>query len=305
MIMLHSPRLRIEMAEPGEKPATGFRFDHCGFITEVVLDGKIRFCASEPHNLRHPSSGGRGLCNEWRFTICEDVEVGDWFPKFGIGLLRKEEEGRYVFYKKFKQSIPFVNHVVQDGTSVSFMTEPNTCQGYALRSVKTVSVHDNVLTMTVEAENTGDKTLSIEEFCHNFISIDGMALGSDYRLDLPGCPSLGYHRLDNRSGGRPGSMRGNGKGLTFCEFSAIDTDYAIEAANVDDAVPFMWRLTHLGARSSVEGLDYFKPHKIAIWAVDHMVCPEIVHNFNLTPGQQHTWKRQWTFTSDDFNGEPS
>jgi len=298
MIYLNSNRLRMEFAEPGEAPNTGFRFDRAGFITEVVLDGEMRFCASEPQNLRHPSSKGRGFCNEFRFAICEDVPIGEYFPKFGIGLIRKEEDGRFVFYKKYQQVKPFPIKIEHTLDSAVFLTEPIECQGYALRTVKTVKVWENTLVMTVQAENVGQKSLFLEEFCHNFISIDGMAIGSDYQLELPQGPYLGYSRLHNRSGGRPGSMRGDGKGLTLCEYSAIDTDFAIDTQDIEETIPFHWKMTHKGARASVACDEGFKPYKIAIWAVDHMLCPEIVHGFTLEVGEIHRWTRKWTFDND-------
>lgn len=297
MITLQSDRLRVELAAPGTAPADGFRFDHAGMITEVVLDGRTWFCASEPKNLSHPTSGGRGLCNEYRCDLCEGTAVGEYFPKFGVGLLRKEEEGRFVFHRKYRDRVPFPVDVTHDGRQVVYVTQPLECQGYALRTTKTVTVEENTVTMTILAENVGEETISMEEFCHNFISIDGMAIGSDYRLELPQCPDLGRERLNNRSGTRPGSMRGNGRGLTFCEYSAIDTDLAIDPTLIADEVPFHWQLSHLGARASVACREGFRPSMIAIWAVDHMCCPEIIHGFELPPGQTHEWTRQWRFES--------
>lgn len=298
MIQLQTDRLRVEIPFPDEGPNISHRFSHEGFISEVVLDGIVHYCASEPKNLRHPSSGGRGLCNEYRFNICEDTPVGEYFPKFGIGLFKKEEEGKYVFYKHYNDVVPFEIEITYSSNQAVFETKPMVCQRFALKTVKTITVKDNTLTMEVMATNTGEKEMALEEFCHNFISIDGMAIGSDYQLDLPNCPDMGYGRMDNRSGGRPGSMRGNGKGLTFCEYSAIDTDVAIDCSLIDDTTPFTWTIRHRGAKASVSCKEGFKPSKIAIWAVDHILSPEIVHGFTLKPGQTHRWKRVWTFERD-------
>ena len=294
MITLKSNRLRVELPEPGEAPNNGYRFDYAGFVSDVILDGAMHFCASEPRNLRHPCSGGRGLCNEYRFDICDNVKIGEYFPKFGIGLFRKEEEGGYVFYNKYRDVKPFAVNVRSDGNSAVFKTEPMPCQGYAMGTVKTVSVEGNSLTMIVEAENTGEKEISAEEYCHNFISIDGMAVGSDYLLELPQCPDLGHNRLTGRDG-RPGSLRGNGKGITFCEFSAIDTSFSVNTEELGKTAPFTWRMIHRGAGAAVECEEGFVPSKIAIWAIDHMLCPEIFHGFTLKPGEKHKWTRRWKF----------
>ena len=295
MILLQNDRLQVMLADPGQTPADRFRFDHAGLVTEVILDGRVHYCATEPQNLRHPSSGGRGLCNEYRTSLSDEAAVGEWFPKFGVGLIRKEADEKFVFWKRYREFELFEITVAQSENSVTYTTLPKACNGYALCTQKRISLAQNTLTMVITAENTGEKALELEEFCHNFLSIDGMAIGSDYQLSLLQGPDLGNERLPNRSGGRPGSMRGNGKGITFCEYSAIDTDYAIDPVQVEDSLPFRWSILHRGAKASVACEESFKPAKIAIWAVDHMFCPEIVHGFLLAPGETHTWTRTWTF----------
>ena len=75
-MVLNSDRLKVEIAEPGIFPADTSRFDWCGFITSINLDGAHEFCAAEPTNLVHPSTGGIGLCNEY---LCPDPLI----PKTG------------------------------------------------------------------------------------------------------------------------------------------------------------------------------------------------------------------------------
>lgn len=294
MFTLNSKRLRIEIAEPGESPNDRFRFDQAGYISDVILDGGMHFGASEPRNLVHPSSGGRGFCNEFRFDVSEEAEIGAWFPKFGVGLIRKEEVGKYLFYKAYKEVHRFPIEIEHDSEKAVFVTQPIPCLGYAIKSTKTITVEENGMIMTIQVENTGEKDIQMQEFCHNFISIDGMAVGSDYRLDMPQIPNLGYERLNNRRG-FSGVLRGNGKGITFCEFTAIDSDFAIDGSVIEKTIPFRWKMTHLGAKAYVEGEDYLIPQKVAVWGVDHVLSPEIVHGFTIKPGERHQWKRCWKF----------
>lgn len=65
-ISLSSDRLKVEIALPGQEPNTTNRFDRAGFITQVTLDGRYKFCTREPDNLAHPCSGGIGLCSEYQ-----------------------------------------------------------------------------------------------------------------------------------------------------------------------------------------------------------------------------------------------
>ena len=298
MIQLTTNRLRVEILEPGEGTNNGFRFDHAGFISEVELDGKMKFMATEPKNLRHRCTGGRGLCNEYRFDISEQVAVGDWFPKFGIGLFRKQEDKKYMFHDVYDEVQLFPIQVTHDENSAVFETEPVLCQGYALKTKKTIRVEGNGITMEIQAENVGEKPIpQMDEFCHNFLSIDGMAVGSDYILDLPQCPDLGNGRLLNRNGFNC-SLRGHGRGMTFCEFSAIDADYAFPIEKVDTSLPFTWTLKHIGAKASVTGTCGFQAGKVVVWAVDHMVCPEITNVVDLAVGERKTWSYQWSFACE-------
>ncbi len=294
MLTLSSERLRIEIAEPGEAPNHKFRFDRAGYVSEVVLDGEMHFTASEPRNLAHPCSGGRGFCNEFRFDPSGEAKVGEYFPKFGIGLIRKEDDEKYSFFRAYKDVMFFPVEYSKTENQAVFVTLPVACLGYAIKTTKTVTVQGNTMSMVTRVENVGEKEITMNEFCHNFISIDGMAVGSDYNLSLPRIPDLGYERLNNRRG-FSGAMRGNGKGITFCEFTAIDTDYAVMGPDIEPTLPFTWKMTHKGARAYVEGEDHLIPKFVAIWGVDHIVSPEVVYEFTIKPGEDHEWSRTWKF----------
>lgn len=297
MITLQSGRLRVELADPGEAPNTKFRFDRAGYITEIILDGSVRFCASEPHNLRHPHSGGRGLCSEYRFDASGEAAPGEYFPKFGVGLIRKEQEEPYLFHKSYKEVRPFPVEVRAENDTAVYITRPVSCLGYAIAAEKRITVSGSELTMEIKMTNTGEKSVDIQEYCHNFISIDGMAAGSDYRLDMPGIGDLGDRRLTDRRGA-PSGLRGCGKGITFCEPALTATDFAVVTDQISHDVPFLWRLSHKGAMAYVEGEESFTPSQINIWAMDHMMCPEVFHSFSLKPGEIHSWKRKWRFEKE-------
>lgn len=297
MFNLRSNRLRVEISEPGENPNISLRFDHAGYISDVVLDGGYHFCASEPKNLAHPSSMGRGLCNEWCFDVSAEAKIGEYFPKFGVGLIRKEADEKYIFHRAYEDVKYFPVTYSHTEDTATFLTEAVPCLGYAMRHTKTITVRDNTITMVIRAENVGEKSIQMREFCHNFMSIDGMALSSDYHLSMPSIPDQGSQRLDNRNH-KPGSWRGEGHGLTFCEFSAIDTDVAFDQDVIAPTLPFVWRLRHDGAKMWCQAEDYYHPFRVAVWAIDHIVAPEVNHMFTIQPGESHEWKRVWTFGTD-------
>ena len=97
MIELKSDLLRVFVLEPGEAPNNTFRFNRAGAVAEILHNGRNTFCASEPNHLWHLCSGGRGLMNEFTMDVSGEVGVGEYFPKLGVGLLKKPDGELYRF----------------------------------------------------------------------------------------------------------------------------------------------------------------------------------------------------------------
>lgn len=294
MITLCSDRLRVSLSEPGEAPNNGFRFDRAGFIADIVLDGVHHFCASEPFYLPHPCSGGRGLCCEFLFDSASQAEPMEYFPKFGVGLLRKEGGEDYLFYKKYRDTKLFSVETTSGPNSITFVTKPDACLGYALYFTKTVSVTGNTVTMETTVENVGKRQVTLEEYCHNFLTIDGMAVGPNYRLSMPSLPNQGTSSLTGRDG-KPTFFLGCGKAITFDGYSPTAAGCPINTENMSADLPFTWQLSYGNAGAFVRGRDFFIPSRIYVWAADHMICPEIFHQFTLPQGSRHSWSRSWCF----------
>lgn len=275
MKILKSNRLTVRVMDPEYAARLTSRFDPTCFITEVVLDKSVYFCASEPHNMPVPSSGGRGLCSEFSFDVFSEAEIGEWVPKLGVGLLKKEDNEGFVFYKKYEKQ-PFIYEMTDlYAGGISFKTLPRECLGYAVETSRTLKVEENILLMTVSLKNVGTKDITFREYCHNFLSIDGMALGPDYRLELP-----------------------NGRAVVPKGYNPGGEIYDFDMADLGRDIPFRWRLSHKGVRASVTGAEYFRPAAVCVWTCDHMVCPEVHFEAMVKPGEEIFWKRQWIFRQE-------
>lgn len=289
MIRLHSSRLSVEIANPGEPPNDTDRFDRAGYITEIVLDQRHRFCANEPANLSHPCSGGRGLCNEYQSDHSQTTKIGETFPKFGVGLFVKPDQEPYCFHRKYEK-LEFPIDFTWDEKSACYTMDQRPCQGYGLKSKKTIEVAENVLTMTNWLENVGERVIDLREYCHNFISFDGMALGPGYKISMPNITDRGHDILN-------GTIKGDGHGFTFAAYNPNAASVKVDAADIAAQEQFAWRMTHTGINLSMDVTEYFRPHKIVIWAVDHIISVEAFHAISLKPGQTALWKRSWAFNS--------
>ena len=178
MIRLEKDRLAVTIAEPNVENNT-YRFDRAGFITSVVLDGTIEFCGDE-----HGGTNGVGLCSEITTDVeSSEVEIGAKFPKFGVGLLTKNEDRPYFFMGRYETD-PFEVRYECTGNKAVFCTEPKEIDGFALRQKKTVSVHDNVLSVDFEVENAGFRDFEYSEYCHNFLTLDFDGVRNSYNLNM-------------------------------------------------------------------------------------------------------------------------
>ena len=290
MYIIQSDRLRIEVAAPEESPNNTYRFDRAGFITEVVLDGKHRFCASEPNNLSHPCSGGRGICNEFIFPAADDANPGEYFLKPGVGLLLKEKDEPYHFFNKYQMKPFHITVEQQSDNTIIFVTEPQICMGYALRQRKVVSVKENKLSMHLHLENTGKHSFKAEEYCHNFLTINSMGLGPDYTLHIPSLTDRGTELL-------MGNLTGNGQGFSFTEYSSKPVFYPIETEQFTSDDIFRWSMGNTSENAYIHAEENIRLSRAALWAVDHMISLESFHDISLQPDESDSWDREWIFSS--------
>lgn len=297
MITLKSNCLRVEIAQPGEHPNDGVRFDRAGFITEVVLNNERQFCANEPKNLVHPSTGGRGLCCELMLDLSNQVSAGEQYPKFGVGLILKETDEPYVFYKKYQIDYFPVEYTATE-TTAEFKTAAIACMGYAVNQWKRILVEENRLTVEYRLENVGEKTVDLEEYCHNFLTIDGMAISPDYVLEMPDLPDQGSAPLRYLGTGHEQNLIGCGRGLTFAEAKPDVFEAPAKVSGAQPKTPFIWKLSHKGARAYVMGEDSYFPTRVNIWGTDHLISPEFIQRIVLAPGEQAAWSRTLTFVDE-------
>ena len=289
MYTLQSDRLRVDVSEPGVAPNVTTRFDRAGFVEEVVLDGIHRFCASEPRNLSHKSSGGRGICNEYKCGADAKARVGEYFLKPGVGLLLKETDGPYNFANCYK-TVPFKIEVSHVENAILFVTPPDPCDGYALRQEKRLEVTGNRLDMRIKLSNEGEKDFIGEEYCHNFLTVNNMSLGPDYTLEFPAWSGRGEAT-------REGRLRVEGNALTFTGPLERAEMFLIDAGEFTrkpgDA--FEWIFQNRSEGAFVRAREQINLSRVALWAADHMFSTESFHAIKLAPSESDSWTRSWEF----------
>jgi len=288
-ICLQNNRLKVELSKPNSV-YNGARFDQTGLINQVTLDGKHMFCTSEAYE-NGPSSGGRGLYNEFGIDTpvgYDEVLPGNQFTKIGVGLLTRDDKN-YDFMETYEK-IPYLIVNNTGNEKVEFLVEPMDCNGYSVRLKKTISINDNRLKISYELQNTGEKRIRTQEYCHNFISINHEILGSEYLLRTSFEKEiLEKHDKENY--------------LTLCDdvikwcckpykfhFYSFDV--------VNEPNEFFWEIYNKTEKTGVRETCNFRPYKFNIWGVPHVISPEMFYMIDIMPQETKTWERNYDFFID-------
>jgi hypothetical protein len=300
-IVLQSDHLTIEIAQPGSV-YSGTRFDWTAFITQVTLDGTHTFCV--PESLTPGQGcGGVGLCNEFGIEEpigYDDAQPGDPFPKLGIGLLARPDDAPYNFFRPYEIVAPFPIHVMTDPAQAIFTVEPVDCRGYAVRLTKTVTVEGAGLTVAYDLENVGEKPVFTTEYIHNFMSIDGHAIGPDYRLRMP--YTIEFATPEGPFAERMAllmavlDVRGNDirwRATPEADFYCRPLGFAATDAAAADVA--QWELIHEPSGVGMREYDDFAPARVAVWGTTHVVSAETFVLVNVKPGETQCWTRHYEF----------
>ncbi len=285
-VVIRSERLAVRIAHPGTIYA-GSRFDWTGFITQVILDGQHSFCTLESLD---PTlgSGGRGLCNEFGIEApigFADARTGQSFPKIGIGLLTKPDDGPYAFFRPYLISPFDFSQEHRSDCLIQYVAARET-RGYAMELTKTIRVAGPMLEMVYQLTNTGNRPFSTTEYNHNFISLDGEPLGPDYSLLLP--DSTVPNPLPVPLTRKDGTLGWN---------ETPKDDFYFRTPGFSRSANFSWELRHGGRRIGLRESNDFPIKQFALWGRAHVVSPEVFIGLALAPSDTVTWCRRHEFFS--------
>lgn len=296
---LRNDRLIIEIAELGEA-YQGTRFDEAGFITGIELDGRHQFCV--PESLTPGAgTGGIGLCSEFGIKEAigyEETRIGEFFPKLGVGLLIRPDEADYRFYREYACE-RFGTQVKQEGDSrIGFTTLPNECRGYAARVQKNIEISGNRLSIEYTVENTGSRTISTEEYSHNFLGFDGYSVGPDYVLRLPFAAKIWSDDPSTLDG-----LVFEGENVTWERRPEKDFYFRMNPIDGRD-YPWLWELRHRPSGLAARERSQLPLSSAAVWGHGHVISPEMFVAVQVAPGERQSWTRIYEFSgSNEFGAE--
>ncbi|WP_166240675.1 hypothetical protein [Paenibacillus turpanensis] len=282
----------------------GARFDKTGFITQVRLkhaDGFHTFCTFEKTDPDRIWSGGAGLCNEFGLFAAigyEEAQIGELFPKIGVGLLTKPDESPYDFSRAYEIR-PFEMDCDQGEDYVQYVVHPMECRGYAVRMSKRISLEQSQIIVDYELENVGSKAIATSEYVHNFLSINHQPIGPDYRLKFNVPMELkqmeeAYSPRVLEVGPEEIRWKSSPEQPFYCQFKRLQQPEQ-EAGQGQGQEPVRWELLYLPEQIGVWEQCHSPVSTIALWGAAHVVSPELFIDLQLEPGQRAAWTRRFGF----------
>lgn len=282
--------LTVEIADTGAYQGT--RFDWTGFISQVTLNrGGHTFCVPESL-VPGQGTGGIGLCNEFGISRAigyDDAAVGEWFPKPGVGLLQKVSEAPYAFAGNYPL-IPFQVIEERSEAAVAYLVQPMECRGYSMLLTKRIVLEEDRLNINYTLENKGSKALLTDEYIHNFIGMNGMNAGEDYKLRLPGKPEIEQPESEYTEG----LLRRSGD--VFSWNREPDRPFYCKLTGWDVAESdFYWEIVHQPGGTGLRESGDFRPDRMALWGERHVISPEVFTDISILPRHSRHWRRSYQF----------
>lgn len=296
-LMLENKEFKVNLYLPDAEQGyyRGSRFDWSGIIKQVKYAGH-RFYGPlhETHDpYGHDFVSGPAeefaMYNPMGFS---EAKAGESFVKIGVGLLRKGQSEEYLFHQTY-ELIRAGEWQIEHGASwVTFTQNFVGERGWAYRYVKSIKLVPGHAAFIIEhqLENTGEKTIDIDNYNHNFTIIDDVPYGVDYSVEFPFISetpkpinNLAWFR-DNRIDVEQPLLK---KSLWIPVFQGgASADY--NAATI--------RNNKTGAAVKFKG-DSPISHMI-FWAVERAACPEPFISIKLASGQDKKWSSHYSFIVD-------
>jgi hypothetical protein len=288
-MVLSNPYLEIEIQLPGEGYA-GSRFDHTGKIIQIRFNDRT-FCTCEKNSSDDLNSSGRGLYNE--FGIDEplgysDCKIGERFLKIGVGLLVKETDDAYDFFRAYPV-IPAETKVKNPTRqSVLFTSEVKPYRDYGYRLAKSICLDSAGFSIKYELQNTGKKPISTNEYVHNFLAINDKRTDNNYtlRFSSPFSKAGFGEFVDPEDMLRAGTDSISWKG-------SPSKDFFISHIFSNKSKGISWTLLHKEEKCGISETVDFPVQRLNLWGCGHVISPEIFYKINILPGLKTTWERNY------------
>lgn len=286
-ITLKNERIEIHFDLPQEHYQAS-RFDWTGKIQQVLFEGTPLSVTEKNDPNADEHLFGKGFYNEFGIDTAlgfEEADIGDWFHKIGIGLLRKSEND-YFFHKDFEiKPAEFSIASFPDRIEISCVSE--FVNGYTYRLYKKIELLEDGFLISYQLTNTGEKEIITDEYIHNFLALSSDQKNVNHSLKFPFPVSM-----EIRSGNlNPGKAELGHDYLHLHQ--SPEKEFFYDNLSNSEKVAGKWILTDHNKNIGLSETTDFEVSKINLWGSAHVISPELFHHIRVAPGASAKWSRRY------------
>tara|TARA_R110001583_G_scaffold50403_3_gene157351 strand:+ start:21429 stop:22364 length:936 start_codon:yes stop_codon:yes gene_type:complete len=270
------------------------RFDWTGKITAVKFKG-VYVSGSERLDCEDENKFGKGFYNEFGIETpigFDECEEGEWFPKIGVGLLKKEGE-QYSFSKAYETQ-PADFKVKIESKKVIIECQSQSTNGYSYALKKEIELLEDSFVIRYKLHNTGVKTIATNEYTHNFLAINKELISNDYILKFP------FQIKPELFGATVNPEEKVEVGQYEIRFNSTpEEQFFFSNLSGGECVDASWELINTKSKVGIRETGSFKTSQVNLWGWKHVVSPELFFDVNVKPGQKIEWSRMYNLFEID------
>lgn len=286
--ILKNKNLEIHIDHPAKNYKFS-RFDWSGKIAEVLFKN-IPLTQTEKFNGSNEHVKGKGCYNEFGINEAlgfDDTDIGGWFHKIGIGLLKKTDSS-YHFEKPYDIK-PAQFSVKPSLNNITIKCKSDIYNGYAYVLKKNISLLNSGFLISYELENRGSKDIITDEYTHNFIAINNTKIGSAYDLKFP---NVVHQELFDEVVNPEKLIKLSQNSFEFIK--SPSTPFFFSNLSGGKKVRAQWEIQNIKNQIAIKEVGDFFTKKINLWGCNHVISPEMFHQIQLKPGEISSWSRSYT-----------
>lgn len=314
---IQNKQLRVKLYLPDAKNGfyTGTRFDWSGVIADLEFSGHHLyrpwfnsidpaardFVYKDDGIVAGTNSAMTGPVEEFQTPIGYDsAKPGEIFLKVGVGLLRKTDDTAYSFTKHFDlvDGGTWTTHVIEKSiTFKQVLGNRDTDYGYVY--TKTIRLVGDSSTLVIEhrLKNTGKLPIATRLYDHNFLTIDGVQVGSGYSISVPytiqptRLPDAKFVKINGSTADYIADLQGQDRVVFGLQgFSADAKDYRFTISN---------RTAKLQIAIAGD-----KPlANASVWSIRSVLAVEPFIDIQADSGKEAVWAYTYTYSRLDSAGQ--
>lgn len=293
-VRLKKGDLVLKLEKAGER-YKGSRFDWNGLVSSIQFQGIQLLGQEKPFFQRNARIFGRGLHNEFgiiRPLGYDECSSGEWFPKIGVGWLKRDENPYFFFTQYPVEPVATVCNKI-DETRAVFTSDSGVRNGWGWHYTKEIEVEGASFTIRYSLENTGTKIIETDEYVHNFMCIHNKKIGANYVLEFPF--DLDTSRcLEIVDPENLLSVTGKSVRLKETASKQFYLGGLSQGLTEKDGLAAQWTLKEKTSGISVSETGSFTPSGVHLWGWTKVISPEVFFSFRIEPGNVMTWERVYS-----------